>query len=126
MIAMNLGHHIIAAIRAFFCLSVVLAVFLVLNMPHPGMAATTQAPMVAMGHASEAPGQMNHADGLHDHVDGMFCAMLCLGADKFQGTDLAGRFEAFENASWTMETDPAWAPPIPNPSLRPPNTLHSA
>ncbi|MDZ4094825.1 MAG: hypothetical protein U1D35_07935 [Paracoccaceae bacterium] len=123
---MTLNHQIIAAIRAFFRLSVVLAVFLVLNMPHPGMAATALPPMMTMDHASETPGQMNHADGLHDHANGAFCATLCFGTDRFQGAGLAGRLEVVENASWELQADPAWVPAIPDPTLRPPDTLQSA
>lgn len=103
-------------------LSLVLALFVMLTLPHPGMTAVTETPAMTMHHATDAQGQTRHSGGVHDRMNGALCAMLCASLAAVEGPVHPARFVDFVFARWTMDAGPVWAPFQPDPAQRPPDT----
>ena len=103
-------------------LSLVLAVFFMQTLPHPGMMAMTETPAMTMHHTTVAQGQMSHSGGLHVGMNGALCAMLCTGLAVAEGPAHPSRVEVFVFARWKMDAGPVWVPFQPDPAQRPPDT----
>lgn len=103
-------------------LGLVLALFFMLTLPHPGMTGVTETPAMTMHHAADAQGQMRHSGGLHDGMNGALCAMLCASLAGAEGPLLSVRFVVFVFARWTMDAGPVWVSFQPDPAQRPPDT----
>ena len=102
-------------------LSLVLALFFMLTLPHPGMTAVTETLGVTMHHTADAQGQMSHPDGPHDGMNGALCAMLCTGLAAAEGPAHPARVVDYVFARWTMDAAPVWMPFQPDPAQRPPD-----
>ena len=119
---MSRAHRILGLSHLLLRLSLVLALFFMLTMPHPGMTAVTETPAMTMHHTADAQNQMSHSGGLHDKMNGALCAMLCAGLATAEGRVHPARFVDFVFARWTMDAGAAWVPVQPDPAQRPPDT----
>ena len=102
----------------------VLALIFTLNTSHLGMSAQAHGmsmTMIQTGHTQDRTG---HCDPQHSKMNDALCATLCLGTDRLEGGVVAGRVESVGATTWLGEVGPAWTSPIPDPALRPPDTLH--
>lgn len=107
-------------------LSLVLALFFMLTLPHPGMTAVTETLGVTMHHATDAQGQMRHPNGPHDGMNGALCAMLCASLAGADGPVHPARVVGYVFARWTMDAGPVWEPFQPDPAQRPPDPTPAA
>lgn len=107
-------------------LGIVLALFVTLKLPHPGMTAVVATPKMTVHHVDAMQGQMSHSAGVHDKMNGALCAMLCAGADRAEGLRHPPRFMQFVFARWTTDADPVWEPFQPDPAQRPPDATLDA
>jgi len=102
--------------------SLVLALFFMLTLPHPGMTAETETPAMTVHHTADAQGQTSHSGGTHDGVTGALCAMLCTSLAGAEGHVHSARFVDFVFARWAMDAGAVWVPLQPDPAQRPPDT----
>lgn len=123
---MSRKHCILGLSHLPLRLSLVLALFVMLNIPHFGMTAMAETPVMTMHHTGDALGQMSHSGGVHDGMNGALCATLCAGTDGIERFGQVALAEQFAVASWTIDADPVWFPAHPDPAHRPPDTLPDA
>lgn len=123
---MTRKHRILAIGYLLLRLSFVLAVFVMLSVPHFGTTAIAEAPVMTMHHTGHAQEQMDHSGGVHDGINGALCAALCAGTDRIKRFGQVARFVQFALASWTIDADPVWAAYHPDPAQRPPDMLPNA
>lgn len=103
-------------------LSLVLALFSMLTIPHPGMTAVTEPPAMMMHHTPDAQNKLNHSGVVHGGMNGALCAMFCAGLATAEGPVFLARFDDFVFARWTMDAGAVWVPVQPDPAQRPPDT----
>jgi hypothetical protein len=123
---MSCKNRSLAVSHLLLRLSLVLALFFMLTIPHPGMTAVTETPAMTMHHTADAQNQIRHSSGLHDKMNGALCAMLCAGLATAEGRVHPARFVDFVFARWTMDAGAAWVPVQPDPAQRPPDTTPDA
>lgn len=123
---MSRAHRILGQSHLLLRLSLVLALFIMLNIPHAGMTAVAETPMMTMHHSADAPGQMSHSSGVHDGMNGAVCAMLCAGTHRIEQFGQVALAAQFSVAGWTIAADPVRASCTLDPAQRPPDTPPSA
>lgn len=119
---MSRQNNLLAVSHLLLRLGLVLAVLVMLALPHPGMATVTEVPALTMHHTADGQGQMGHSGGVHDAMNGVLCAMLCAGMAATEGPVHPARFVVFAFARWTIDAGPVWVPFQPDPAQRPPDT----
>ena len=119
---MSHENRILAVSHLLLRLVLVLAVFVMLTLPHAGLTSATETPAMTMHHSADAPGQMSYSGGVHDKMNGALCAMLCAGINAAEGPVHQARSVDFVFARWSMDAGPVWAPVQPDPAQRPPDT----
>ena len=119
---MSRYNHILNVSRLLLRFGLVLALFVMLTLPHPGMTAVTGTPATTMHHIADAQNQMSHSGVVHDKMNGALCAMLCAGLNAAEGPVHPARSVDFVFARWSMDAGPVWAPVQPDPAQRPPDT----
>ena len=82
---MSRQNRILALSQLLLRLGIVLALFVMLTLRHPGMTAVTETPAMTMHHTADAQGQMSQSGGVLDRMNGALCAMLCVGVDRADG-----------------------------------------
>jgi alcohol dehydrogenase YqhD (iron-dependent ADH family) len=97
----------------------VLALLLMLAVPHAGMTATPHMTQHYAGH------MMGHMGGAHDRMHGALCAMVCASACKTEAPAALPRVEKIALVVWDITTKPYWASQHPDPAQRPPDTALS-
>jgi hypothetical protein len=97
-------------------LGLMLAVFALLVIPHPGMSAPPH-----MAHHTAAGMDSPMGCG-HDMTRDALCKMLCSGALKVDDPAPLAQFEAVATVRWTVETGPVWTSQHPDPAQRPPDS----
>ena len=107
-------------------IGLVLAVFVMLTLPHPGMTAVGETPAMTVLHSSDVSGQIRHSGGVHEKMNGALCAMLCAGLNVVEGPVHLARSVNFVFARWSVEAGRVWAPVQPDPAQRPPDALPQA
>jgi hypothetical protein len=123
---MSCKNRSLAVSHLLLRLSLVLALFFMLTIPHPGMTAVTETPAMTMHHTADAQNQMSHSGVVHDAMNGALCAMLCAGVATAEGPMPPARFVDFVFARWTMDAGPVWMPFQPDPAQRPPDPTPTA
>ena len=106
-------------LRIFLMLALVSA----LNTSHIGMGVQPIGLSMTMIHAGQTRDYADHTGPKQSKMSDSLCATLCLGTGRLDGGVEVGRVERFVVTTWLMEIDPAWTSPIPDPALRPPDTL---
>ncbi len=101
-------------------LGFVLALFVMLNLPHPGTTAVTETPAMTMYHTADTQGKMSHAGGVHEWIKAALCAVLCASLEAAEGPMHLARIVVFAFARWPIDADPVWVPFRPDPAQRPP------
>lgn len=102
-------------------LGLVLALFFMLTLPHPGMTAVTETPAMKMHHTADAQGLMRHSGGAHDGMNGALCGMLCTSLAGADWPVHPARVVDYVFARWAMDAGPVWEPFQPDPAERPPD-----
>lgn len=102
------------------------ALLLGLNMPHLGMASTSQTMAMTMVQANGADQPMDHGAVNHEKMNGFFCATVCFGTSPFAALVSDARAAEFTSVRWQGAADLLWVSPTPDPALRPPDLLPSA
>lgn len=102
-------------------LGIVLALFVALNIPHPGMTAVVATPKMTVHHVDAMQGPISHSAEVHKKMNGARCAMLCAGADRAEGPRHPLRFMQFVFVCWPVDAGPVWEPFQPDPVQRPPD-----
>lgn len=120
---MQLRGRTISKISMTLRIFLMLVLALVLSTAHIGLGAQPKGLSMTMTHTGQTQDQADHTGPKHSKVSDSLCATLCLGTDRFDGAVVVGRVEKFVVATWLVEIDPAWTSPIPDPALRPPDTL---
>ena len=123
---MSCKNRSLAVSHLLLRLSLVLALFFMLTIPHSGLTAVTETPAMTMHHTADAQNQMRHSGGLHDKMNGALCAMLCAGLATAEGRVHPARFVDFVFARWTMDAGAVWMPFQPGPAQRPPDPTPAA
>ena len=123
---MSHENRILAVSHLLLRLVLVLAVFVMLTLPHAGLTSATETPAMTMHHSADAPGQMSHSGGVHDKMNGALCAMLCAGLNVVEGPVHLARSVDFVFARWSMDAGRVWAPVQPDLAQRPPDALPQA
>lgn len=113
----------ISKISKTLCIFLMLTLVLALGTSHIGMGAQPQGQSMSMTHAGQTQDQADNTGPKHSKMSDSLCATLCLGTDRLDGGVVVGRVEKFVVTTWLVEIDPAWTSPIPDPALRPPDTL---
>ncbi|MGV8988330.1 MAG: hypothetical protein ACOH2H_18830 [Cypionkella sp.] len=112
--------------RLLLRLTFVVALFVMLNIPHFGMIAMADTPSMTMHQSGDGQGQMHHTGGVHDGMSGALCATLCAGTDGIERFVHVARAEQFALVSWTIDAVPVRTPCYPDPAQRPPDTTPDA
>ena len=123
---MSRVHRILGLSQTLLRLSLVLALFVMLNIPHFGMTATAETPAMTMHHSADPQGPTSHSGGAHDGMNGAVCAMVCAGThriEQFGQVELVARFTV---AGWQIAADPVRTSCTLDPAQRPPDTPPSA
>lgn len=119
---MSRYNRIFTVSRQLLRFGLVLALLVMLTLPHPGMTAVTETPAMTMHHTAGAQNQMSHSGVVHDAMNGALCAMSCAGLATAEGPVHPARFVDFVFARWTMDAGAVWVPVPPDPAQRPPDT----
>lgn len=119
---MSRQNRILAFSHLLLRLGLVLAVFVMLTLPHAGLTAATETPAMTMHYSADAPRQMSHSGDVHDKMNGALCAMLCAGLAAAEGRAHPARSVDFVFARWSIDAGPVWALVQPDPAQRPPDT----
>lgn len=123
---MSRQNRILALSQLLLRLGFVLALFVMLTLPHPGMTAVTETPAMTMHHTADTQGKMSRAGGVHDGMNGALCAVLCAGLAVAEGPMHPARVVVFAFARWPIDADPVWVSVRPDPAQRPPDTTPQA
>ncbi len=104
-------------------LSLVLALFAMLDSSHAGKSAMSPPPQMGQHHAGDmADLTPNQTAGAHDKLYGALCALVCSGADKMAALALLAPFEKGAIVRWAVDAAPISASQHPDPAQRPPDT----
>ena len=119
-------YYILAYGKVLLRIGFVLALFVMLNIPHSGMAAMASTPAMTLHHTADPEGETNPSGGLHDKMNGALCAMLCTSADRVGGPSHPARVARSVFMQWAIVADPVWPSYHPDPDQRPPDTAPDA
>lgn len=123
---MSRAHRIRGLSHLLLRLSLVLALFVMLNIPHAGMTAAAGTFAMTMHHSVDAQGEMSHSGGAHDGMNGAVCAMLCAGTHRIGQFGQVALVARFTVASWQISADPVRTSCTLDPAQRPPDAPPSA